>query len=139
MEDPGGWAGATTSAAWVVPTALLAWVAWARPALGARIVVPLVGLVALSWVVRPFASETLRDLFDHIGPVFTLATATVAVPTAALGLHRPGLAGWLLVGLAVVNGAGIYVEDVVRGGVGPGPLGLLGTSDGVLDRSSLGR
>lgn len=56
----------------------------------------------------------------------------MAVATAALGLHRTRLAGGLLVGLAVVNGAGVLIEDVVRGGVGPGPLGLLGTSGGAL-------
>ena len=132
MDDPGGWAGAAISAAWVVPTVLLTWAAWTRPALGARILVPLVVLVALARVVLPFASERLREFVDGVGPVFALATVAVAVATAALGLHRTGIAGWLLACLAIINGAGVYAQDVARGGGGPGPLGLLSTSGGVL-------
>jgi hypothetical protein len=132
MEDPGGLAGAALSAAMILPAVALSWVAWRRPTVGARIVVPLVALAAAAWVVLPFASETLRDFFNRAGPVFAIATAVVVVATAALGFHRSRLAGWLLVGLAVLNGAGVFLEDVVRGGGGPGPLGLLGTSGGVL-------
>lgn len=131
MEDPGGWSGAAISAAWVVPIGLLTWLTWTRPAVGGRVAVVLVVLAGVGWVALPFAWETLRDLFDRVGPVFALATIAAAVVTAALGMHRPWLAGWLLVGLAVVNFAGLAAEAAVRGD-GPGPRVLLGTSGGVL-------
>ena len=50
----------------------------------------------------------------------------------ALVMKRTALAGWLLAGLAIINGAGVYAQGVVCGGGGPGPLGLLSTSGAVL-------
>lgn len=131
FEDPGGWAAVGIVAAFVVPTALLALAAWRWPEHAMRSVVPVVVLVALSWVLLPLFPDEIRDWFDQVGPVFAMATTVAAVALAVLGLHRPGLAGALLLGIAVF----VFVQLILAANAfeeGPGPRGLLGTSGGVM-------
>ena len=111
--------------------ALLALAAWRWPEHAMRSVVPVVVLVALSWVLLPLFPDEIRDWFDQVGPVFAMATTVAAVALAVLGLRRPGLAGALLLGIAVF----VFVQLILAANAfdeGPGPRGLLGTSGGVM-------
>lgn len=131
FEDPGGWAAVGIVATVLVPTALLVIAAWRWPEHATRTVVPVVVLIALSWVLLPLFPDEIRDWFDQVGPVFAMATTVAAVALAVLGLHRPGLAGTLLVAIA----AFVFVQLVLGADAlheGPGPASLLGTSGGVM-------
>lgn len=131
FEDPGGWAAVGMVAAFLVPTALLAVTAWRWPHRAGSTVVPFVLLVTLAWVIVPVFPAELREWFDRVGPVFAMATTVAAVTLAVLGLHRPGLAGGLLIGIAVF----VFVQLVLGANAlreGPGPWSLLGTSGGVM-------
>jgi small-conductance mechanosensitive channel len=131
FEDPGGWAAVGLVALYVVPAVLLAVVAWRWPQRAMVTVVPVVAVIALAWVALPLFPEAVRGWFDDVGPVFALATGVAAVALAVLGLHRPGLAGTLLIAVAafvfvqLVLGANAFAE-------GPGPFSLLETSGGVM-------
>ena len=131
LEEPGGWAGAAMSAAWVVPTALLSGLAWRRPAVGAWFAIPLVAVIGVSALVLPFTADGVREAVERSGPVLPLATVAATMICAALGVHRAGQAGWLLVGLAAANVVGSSLEQLARGGGEPLPLGLLAGSGGV--------
>lgn len=131
FEDPGGWAAVGLVALYVVPAVLLAVVAWRWPQRAMVTVVPVVAVIALAWVALPLFAEAVRGWFDDVGPVFALATGVAAVALAVLGLHRPGLAGTLLIAVA----AFVFLQLVIEANAlveGPGPLGLLGTSGGVV-------
>ncbi len=131
FEDPGGWAAVAMVSAYAVPAAALAFVAWRWPQRAVVTVVPIVLVVALSWAALPLFPDAVRGWLDHVGPVFAIATAVVAVALAVLGLHRPGLAGGLLLGVATF----VFVQLALAANAfqeGPGPRGLLGTSGGVM-------
>ncbi|MBC7290508.1 MAG: hypothetical protein H5T83_04100 [Actinotalea sp.] len=126
FQDPGGWLAVGLVAAYVVPAVGLGLVAWRWPERAMVTVVPVVVLVAL-----PLFSDTVRGWFDEVGPVLALATGVAAVVLAILGLHRPGLAGTLLIAVA----AFIFVQLVIEANAvveEPSPLGVLGTSGGVI-------
>lgn len=63
--------------------------------------------------------------------MLAMATTVAAVGLAVLGLHRPALAGSLLIAVAAVVVVRLVLETnaLVEG---PGPLGVLGTSGGVM-------
>lgn len=131
FEDPGGWQAVGMVATFVVPAVLLALVAWRWPHKATYTVLPVVVVVALAWVALPLFPDTVRDWFDRVGPVLAMATTVAAVVLAVLGLHRPGLAGTFLLAIAVfVFAQLVLASDALR--EGPGPLGLLGTSGGVM-------
>lgn len=118
-------------AAYVVPAVVLALVAWRRPQRAMVTVVPVVVLIALAWVLLPLFPDEMRRWFDEVGPVLAMANGVAAVALAALGLRRPGAAGILLLATA----AFVFVQLVLGADAlreGPGALGLLGTSGGVM-------
>lgn len=130
-DDPGGWRGVGMVAAYTVPTALLAGAAWRWPERATVAVVPVVLLVALAWLALPLLPHDVHEWLGQVGPLPAVATAAVATTLAVLGLHRPGLAGALLVGLPLAAFVGLVLDaNALR--EGPGPAGLLSTSDGVI-------
>lgn len=129
--DPGGWAAGGMVAAFLVPTALLAMTAWRWPHRAGSTVVPFVVVITLAWTIVPVFPDEAREWFDRVGPVFAMATTVAAVVLAVLGLHRPALAGGLLIGIA----AFVFIQLVLGANAlrdGPGPWSLLGTSGGVM-------
>lgn len=131
VEDPGGWAAVGMVASFLVPTALLGTAAWRWPHRAGWTVVPYVVVTTLVWVIVPVFPDEVRERFDRVGPVFAMATTIAAVALAILGLRRPLLAGWFLIGIALF----VFTQLVLGANAldeGPGPLSLLGTSGGVM-------
>jgi hypothetical protein len=120
-----------STAASLLPTlALVAVAVWARR------VGPVV-LVVVTTVVAVFnILNSALGLLDRneVGPVVSIAVLGVGVALGVLGLHRPTLAGWLLLGLGVAQLLATAVGFVSewRSGGGPGPLALLTTSSGIV-------
>lgn len=131
FEEPGGWAAVGLTASWVLPMAALSVFALLRPTTAAPVFV---------WVTAGVALATLADsLFgvvprDDWGPVLAVIVFSTGVSLAFLGLHRPALAGLLMVALGLVQLVATALGFVVHEGLGegPGPGAMLGTSSGVV-------
>lgn len=108
LEDsPGGWEAALVIVIWMLPLVVLTALALRRPQPTGP---------ALAWLSAVVVELVLLagsvGLFPHhpTSRISAVLVFVVAVPLGALGLHRPRLAGYLLVGL----GAG-YLGAVVLG------------------------
>ena len=130
FEDPGGWAAAAMTAAWVVPMVALAGFALRRPETAEPVLIGVTAAVGLSAVL----DETLGIIpSDDWGPVTAIVVFGVGVVLAFLGLHRAKIAGLLMTGLALTQLLAIIAGVAVREtGDGPGPGALLGGSSGVV-------
>lgn len=100
--DPGGWKAAGLVAAWAVPLAGLAALAWYSP--GWAIYVLAVLTVAVIGVSIWFAMnpEGWRSFEDRHGPIRAVITFVLAAAIAMLGLKRTTAAGVLLLVLGIV-------------------------------------
>jgi hypothetical protein len=130
FEDPGGWAAAAMTAAWVVPMVGLSVFALRRPEAAEPVLVGVTAAAGLFAVL----DETLGIIpRDDWGPVTAIVVFGVGVVLAFLGLHRAKIAGVLMTGLALVQLlaiiAGVAIHET---GDGPGPGALLGGSSGVV-------
>jgi hypothetical protein len=118
MDDPGGWQGIASVAAWLVPMVLLAVVAWRWPAQA----VPVLGAATVAVVLLALwafiAGPDWGAVEDRIGPVRAVAAFAVAGPLAVLGLKRAVAAGWALVALGLA-------PAVLSARVGPGSSPVL--------------
>jgi hypothetical protein len=112
FTDPGGWKAAGLVAAWAVPLAVLAALAWYRP----------------GWAVPVFAVLTAAVIGMSIwftlsprgkGPTDAILTFALAAAIAVLGLKRTGVAGVLLLIVGIVPFA---VSSLVSGHGGFGSL-----------------
>ncbi len=112
FTDPGGWTAAGLVAAWAVPLAVLAALAWYRP----------------GWAVPALAVLTATVIGMSIwlavsprgkGPIDAILTFALAAAIAVLGLKRTGVAGVLLLITGIVPFA---VSSLVRGHGGFGSL-----------------
>ena len=122
--DPGGVAAVLVSMSWVVPTIALGGFALWRPGAAGSVLGALAVLVA-SLVVL----DTLFGIVPHdeIGPVGSIAVYAVAVVLGMLGLHRPALAGWLLLLVGAANLVGPFVMTIDYGrppGLGGSPAAV---------------
>jgi hypothetical protein len=102
LTDPGGWTGLGLVAAWVVPLAALAAVAWYRPDWAAPLFAVLVAAVigvAIWFAVNP---DGWRAFEDRHGPIRTIISFVLAAAVALLGVKRTAVAGVLLLVLSVV-------------------------------------
>jgi hypothetical protein len=102
LTDPGGWRGLGLVAAWVVPPAALAAVAWYRPDWAARLFAVLVAAmigVAIWFAVNP---DGWRAFEDRHGPIRAISSFVLAAAVAVLGVKRTAVAGVLLLVLGVV-------------------------------------
>jgi hypothetical protein len=128
FDDPGGVAAVGMVLAWLVPLVLLAWLAWARPALAEPLLgVLLAGVVVYSlWSVTGW--EGYQAFRDQRGPYDAVAVFVVSVSLAVLGLQRPLAAGLMLLVSSLVPvtvlavGAGAPLRDAVGGSLGAAAL-----------------
>ena len=136
FEDPGGWPAAGMTALYVAPTLALSWLALALPRTAAPV------LVAASVLVLGFSvlDAALRVVpRDAWGPAAAIAVLALGFALAFLGLHRPTLAGTLLVVAALVQLTATLLGHRVVGlpdgappDGSPGIGALLGGSSGVV-------
>jgi hypothetical protein len=129
FEHPGGWAAAGLVVVYGVPSALLAWYAATRPASAAGVLVLVTAVLSFLLVFNGTIGLVNRD---DAGPVDSLAVLALGFALGFLGLHRPRLAGGLLLVAVLSQVAGAVVDLYVRGG-DAAPLGAaLGGSRGVV-------
>lgn len=104
VQDPGGLEGALLAVGVVVPVLALVLLGLLRPAWAAPLLLVLTPLAVAGLVWQAAAGADLRRWQDAHGPVLAVTAFVVAAGASALGWHRPGLAGALLVvlGLAPV-------------------------------------
>ncbi len=136
FEDPGGWAAVAVTVLYVVPTLALSWLALALPRTAAPVLVGVSVLVLGFSVLDAALGVVPRDAW---GPVAAIAVLALGFALACLGLHRPTLAGTLLVLAALVH---LVATVLGHRGVGlpggaspdgaPGLGALLGGSSGVV-------
>ena len=102
FSDPGGWKAAGLVAAWAVPLAGLAALAWYRP--GWAIYVFAVLTAALIGVSIWFAVDPAgwRSFENQHGPIRAVITFILVAPIALLGLKRTAAAGVLLLAAGIV-------------------------------------
>ena len=102
FTDPGGWKALGLVAAWAIPLAALAAVAWYRPGWAARLLAVLIA--AVIGVSGWFAVDPggWRAFEDRHGPIRAIISFVLAAAVAVLGLKRTALAGALLLVLGVV-------------------------------------
>lgn len=125
FADPGGWTAAALVALWVVPSGLLALLAWRRPETAGLVLVVLVATMALVYlwsVLVPTAWETFED---QAGPVRAVATLALAAPVSVLAVRHVRDAGWLLIGLGLLPIAASIVLEVLGTNWLPLALGAL--------------
>lgn len=104
FTDPGGWKAAGLVAAWAVPLAVLAALAWYRPGLAVPVFAVLTAAVigmSIWFTVSPRGK----------GPTDAILTFALAAAIAVLGLKRTGAAGVLLLTVGIVPFA---VSSLVR-------------------------
>jgi hypothetical protein len=115
FTDPGGWKAAGLVAAWAVPLAVLAAMAWYRPSWAvpvcAVLTAALIG-ISIWFAVSPRGK----------GPTDAILTFALAAAIAVLGLKRTGVAGVLLLVVGIVPFA---VSSLVRGHGGPSSLAVV--------------
>jgi hypothetical protein len=127
FADPGGWAAAGVTALWVVPMLGLVALALLRPEQAARVMVPVTVVVAVATVADAAFALVPRDSW---GPVAAIVVFTTAVVLGFIGLHDAGLAGRLIVGLALAQLVSTVLSPALHGGAGGGVH--LGGSSGVV-------
>lgn len=103
--DPGGWEAAGLVAAWAIPLAGLAALAWYRPGWASYVFAVLAAAVIGVSVWFAADPHGWRSFEDGHGPVRAAMTFVLAAATAVLGLKRPGTAGALLLIVGVVPAA----------------------------------
>ncbi len=102
FTDPGGWEALGLVAAWAVPLAAIAAIAWYRPRWAIRVFAVLI--VALIDVGIWFAVDPKgwRAFEDRNGPIRGIITFALAAAVALLGLKRTAVAGAMLLVLGIV-------------------------------------
>lgn len=106
LSDPGGWLGATWTAAWLVPSLGLDVVAIVWPRIAYPVLVIATGVVIAAAFIATFTADVLWQFEDTHGPVSLLVQIGLLIPITALGRAMPMRAGWLLV-LAIAAPLGL--------------------------------
>jgi hypothetical protein len=114
LDDPGGWRAVGLVAAWLVPLAVLAALAWRRPDLATWVLGGLTGVVVIGAVWFAVDPQAGRSLENDVGPVRALAVFVVSVVLGVLGLARTGLAAVLLLVVGLVP---VLAGTLGRGGM----------------------
>ena len=100
--DPGGWQAARLVAAWAVPLAGLAALAWYRPGWAIYVFAVLTAAVtgvSIWFAVNPQGWRSFENLH---GPIRAVITFVLVAPIALLGLKRTAAAGVLLLVVGIV-------------------------------------
>ena len=131
FSDLSIWVAIASTAAWLLPTVLLAVVVLRHPNESAPWLVALTALVAVLTVLDSVFAVVDRDA---LGPVAPIAVSALAVSLAVLGLRRASLAGLLLVllGVTQLGATALGFGGEARGGGGPTLGDLLTMSGGVV-------
>lgn len=102
FATPGGWRALWLTAAWVLPTAVLAVVAWWLP----RTSIAILGVLVLGAIAMAIGSTAATyewlTFEDEWGPVRALAALALLLPLTVLGMREPLWAGLMLIGLWLV-------------------------------------
>ena len=133
FSDPGGWPAVGMVLAWLVPLALLCWLAWARPraaevVLGVLLILVL-GVVA--WSVTGW--HGYQAFRDDRGPYDAVSVFVLSLALGVLGLRRDKAAGTMLVVAALaptgllVLGSTTPLRDAATGSLGAASLPALVT------------
>ena len=88
---------AALAAAWIVPVAVLGWLALARPDTALWVLVGVAAVIVVAFLVN----GAVQFLPEAWGPVREVVAVGFAVATGFLGLKRATPAGWLLLGVLV--------------------------------------
>ena len=102
FTDPGGWKAAGLVAAWAVPLAGLAALAWYRPGSAVYVFAVLTAAaisVSIWFAVNP---QGWRSFENQHGPIRAVITFVLVAPIALLGLKRTAAAGVLLLAAGIV-------------------------------------
>jgi hypothetical protein len=102
FSDPGGWKAAGLVAAWAVPLAGLAALAWYRPGWAVYVFAVLTAAVigvSIWFAVNP---QGWRAFENQHGPIRAVITFVLVAPIALLGLKRTAAAGVLLLAAGIV-------------------------------------
>ena len=102
FTDPGGWTALGLVAAWALPLAVLAALAWYRPGWAARLFAVLIAAVVGVSVWFAVDPQGWRVFEDRHGPIRAIISFVLAAAVALLGLKRTAVAGVLLLVLGVV-------------------------------------
>jgi hypothetical protein len=131
FEDLGPWAALGSTSAVAVPTTVLSVVAFRSPERAAPWFVALTGAVGLFTLLDAGLRAVDANL---VGPVVAIGVFALAVSLGFLGLHRPALAGLLLVllGAAQFGAVVLRFSGELAGGGAPGLGNMLATSSGVI-------
>jgi hypothetical protein len=130
FDDPGGWPAVGMTAAWLVPLVALSVLAVRRPQSAGPVFIAATASVA-GFTLADSAFGIIPR--DDWGPVAAIVVFALGVALAFLGLHRPMLAGVLMVIAALAQLAATLLSTAVRAtGEQPGPSSVVGGSSGVV-------
>lgn len=121
LTDPGGAAGMGLVLGWIIPLAVLAVLAWLRPAWAAAVLIALTAALILASIWFAVDSAAWRAFENQNGPFRAIAVMVLAFPASVLGLKRTAAAAWLLVVL----------------GIGPVLVSAIGSLAGVVSLSAI--
>lgn len=110
IADPGGWQAVGLTAAWTVPLAALAALAWYR----SRWAVPAFAVLTAA-VISMGILDAVSPGWWHRGPAQAIVTFALAAAIAVLGLKRTAAAGMLLLVLGIVPVVANLVAGPGRG------------------------
>jgi hypothetical protein len=102
FTDPGGWKAVGLVAAWAVPLAGLAAVAWYRPDWAVRVFAVLTAVAIGMSIWFAMSPHGWRSFENQNGPIRGIITFVLAAAIALLGLKRTAAAGVLLLVLGIV-------------------------------------
>lgn len=88
--------------AWLAPLLLLSAFAWFRPGWATPVLAVLTAAIALAAIWFALDPSAWRAIENTVGPIRALATFVLGVALAALGLRRPGEAGWMLLAIGIL-------------------------------------
>lgn len=115
FTDPGGLQAAAMVSMWVVPAAFLSWLAVARPGEAAVTLTSVCALTTAFNVWAIAAGTRWWDFENEHGPITAIATFASTIPLGFLALRRPWIAGWLLIGTALVPEVLVFARNPERG------------------------
>lgn len=130
FDDPGGWEAVGMVAGYAVPSAVLCWYAATRPERAGRLLTVATVVVAALLLLNALLTPVDRD---QLGPVDSVGVLALAVALGFLGLHRPQLAGRLILLAVAAQAASMFLVTAVHSADGGPPLrAALGGSSGVV-------
>jgi hypothetical protein len=101
FSDPGGWRAVGLTALWLLPLLGLGAAAWLWPNQTAPVLIAATGLVVAVNIWSVVASHWQRDVENAHGPMRATAIFALGAVLGVLGLHRPRLAGILLLIISI--------------------------------------